>query len=97
MDVQGHLKNLVSPLFLPTLVILADVFNQSAFASEAAQSDIYPLWDDKANVDKFLGNINRMNDLPVLENPLNRRLQHHHLSILLQVISRQMQISLTSR
>jgi hypothetical protein len=81
MDVQGHLKNLVNPLFLPTLVILADVFSQSAFASETAQSDIYPLWDDKANVDKFLCNIKRMNELPVLENPLNRRLRLHHPSI----------------
>ena len=44
-EIRGHLKNLVSPLFLPTLLVLADVFSQSAFASETAQSDIYPLWD----------------------------------------------------
>ena len=42
-EVCGHLTNLVDPLFLPTLVILADVFSHSAFASEIAQSDIYPL------------------------------------------------------
>ena len=69
-DVQGHLKNLVSPLFLPILLILADVFSQSVFASEASQSDIYPLWDDKASVDRFLDNIKRINDLPLANNPL---------------------------
>ena len=80
-EVRGHLKNLVSPLFLPTLLILADIFSQSTFASETAQSDIYPLWDDKANVDKFIGNINKMSQLPVLENSLNKRLrlQHHNI------------------
>jgi hypothetical protein len=51
------------------------------FPSETAQFDIYPLWDDKANMDKFINNIKRMNDLPVLENPLNRRLPLHHPSI----------------
>ncbi len=56
MDVQGHLMNLVSLLFLPMLLILADVFSHSALTSETAQSDIYPLWDDKANIDKFLEN-----------------------------------------
>ena len=76
-DVQGHLKNLVSPLFLPTLLILADVFSQSVFASEASQSDIYPRWDDKANVDRFLANIKRINDLPLADNPLNRRVRLH--------------------
>ena len=81
VDVQAHLKNLVCPLFLPTLLILADVFSHSAFASETAQSDIYPLWDDKANVDKFLENIKRINDLPVAENPLNRSLRLHLPSI----------------
>jgi hypothetical protein len=40
-EIRGHLKNLVSPLFLSTLLILADVFSQSAFTSEAAQSDLY--------------------------------------------------------
>lgn len=82
-EVRGHLKNLVNPVFLPTLVILADVFNQSAFASETAQHDIpvYPLWDDKANVETFLENIRRMNELPILENPLNKRLRIHHPSI----------------
>jgi hypothetical protein len=34
MDVQDHLKNLVSPLFLSTLLILADVFSQSVFQGE---------------------------------------------------------------
>lgn len=80
-EVRGHLKNLVNPVFLPTLVILADVFSQSAFASETAQHDIYPLWDDKANVEKFLENIKKMNELPVLKNPLNKRLRVHHPSI----------------
>ena len=59
-EIRGHLKNLVSPLFLPTLLVLADVFSQSAFASETAQSDIYPLWDDKANIDKFIENVTKM-------------------------------------
>ena len=76
-DVQGHLKNLMSPPFLPTLLILADVFSQSVFASEASQSDIYPLWDDKANVDRFLANTKRINDLPLADNPLNRRVRLH--------------------
>ncbi|CAB3979842.1 Hypothetical predicted protein [Paramuricea clavata] len=55
--------------------------SQSAFTSEAAQSDLYPLWDDKANVDKFIGNITKMNEMPVLENPLNRRLRLQYPSI----------------
>jgi hypothetical protein len=80
-EIRGHLKNLVDPLFLPTLVILADVFSQSAFASEIAQSDIYPLWDDKANVEKFLQKVKKINEVPVLENPLNKRLRLHHPSI----------------
>ena len=71
----------MSPLFLSTLLILADVFSQSAFTSESAQSDLYPLWDDKANVDKFIGNITKMNEMPVLENPLNRRLRLQYRSI----------------
>jgi hypothetical protein len=80
-EVRRHLKNLVSPLFLPTLLILADIFSQSTFASETAQSDIYPLWVDKANVDKSIGNIHKMNQLPVFENSLNKRLrlQHHNI------------------
>ncbi|CAB4020272.1 mimitin, mitochondrial, partial [Paramuricea clavata] len=80
-EIRGHLKNLVSPLFLSILLILADVFSQSAFTSEAAQSDLYPLWDDKANVNKFIGNITKMNEMPVLENPLNRRLRLQYPSI----------------
>ncbi|CAB4039202.1 Hypothetical predicted protein [Paramuricea clavata] len=59
-EICGHLKNLVRMLFLSTLLILADIFSQSAFTSEATQSDLYPLWDDKANVDKFIGNITKM-------------------------------------
>ena len=77
MDIQGHLKNLVSPIFLPTLLILADVFSQSVFASEVSQSDIYSLWDDKANVDRFLANIKRINYLPLADNPLNRKVRLH--------------------
>ena len=80
-EVRGHLKNLVDPLFLPTLVILADVFSQSAFASEIAQSDIYPLWDDKANVEKFLQKVKKINEMSVLENSLNKHLRLHHTSI----------------
>jgi hypothetical protein len=80
-EVLGHLKNLVDPLFLPTLVILADVFSQSAFAGEIAQSDIYPLWDDKANFEKFLQKVKKINEMSVLENPLNKRLRLHHTSI----------------
>ncbi|CAB3977936.1 Hypothetical predicted protein [Paramuricea clavata] len=80
-EICGHLKNLVSPLFLSTLLLLADVFSRSAFTSEAAQSDLYPLWDDKANVDKFIENITKINEMPVLENPLNRRLCLQYPSI----------------
>ena len=80
-EIRGHLKNLVSPLFLPTLLILADVFSQSAFASETAQSDIYPLWDDKANIDKFIENVTKMKQVPILENPLNKRLRLHQPGI----------------
>ena len=39
-EVRGHLKNLVDALFIPSLLILADMFSQSVFASEIAQSDM---------------------------------------------------------
>ena len=80
-EICGHLKNLVSPLFLPTLLVLADVFSQSAFARETAQSDIYPLWDDKANIDKLIENVTKMKQVPILENPLNKRLRLHQPGI----------------
>jgi hypothetical protein len=60
----------------------SDIFSQSTFASETAQSDIHPQWDDKANVDKFIGNINKMNQLPVLETLLNKQLHFQHQNIL---------------
>ena len=80
-EVRGHLKNLVDPLFIPSLLVLADVFSQSVFASEIAQSDIYPLWEDKENVERFLVNIKKINEIPILENPLNKRLQIHYPNV----------------
>ena len=80
-EVCGHLKNLVDPLFITSLPILADVFSQSVFASEIAESDIYPLSDDKENVERFLVNIKKITEIPILENPLNKRLQIHYPNI----------------
>ena len=53
-DVCGHLKNLADPLFILSLLILADMFSQSVFASETAQSDIYPFWTTKKMLKDFL-------------------------------------------
>jgi hypothetical protein len=39
------------------------------------------LWDDKANVEKILRKVKKINEMSVFENPLNKRLRLHHLSI----------------
>jgi hypothetical protein len=39
------------------------------------------LWDDKTNVENFLQKVKKINEMSVLENPLNKRLRLHHPSI----------------
>jgi hypothetical protein len=83
-EICDHLKNLVSPLFLSTLLLLylpTYLVSPHSRVKLHGLIYIYPLWDDKANVDKFIGNITKMNEMPVLENPLNRRLRLQYPSI----------------
>ncbi|CAB4009843.1 Hypothetical predicted protein [Paramuricea clavata] len=83
-EICGHLKNLVSPLFLSTFkYFYLPTYLVSPHSRVKLHSliGLYPLWDDKANVDKFIGNITKMNEMPVLENPLNRRLRLQYPSI----------------
>ena len=74
-EIRGHLKNLVSPLFLPTLLVLVNSLVKLPNLIYTHCGTTKPISTNS------LKTLQKWKQVPILENPLNKRLRLHQPSI----------------